>query len=180
MAVFSKKTWLDRQSTYPSRRRLTSTGTADIYDVSREEGTVTQTGDAFSASNMNDLESRIEDFAEITPASYTLFDNINGTQSTITLSDSSANYYFLEIYFKNNDNAYCMSAVYEPNGKTACINTMNVEPPYVYFKSAYVAISGSTITFTASKNGNAYASNGSTVTLSSNNQISIVRVVGYK
>ena len=56
---FTKKTWKDRQSEYPTRRKLVSTGTVDEYDVTRSEGSVSQEGDAFNAVNMNDLENRI-------------------------------------------------------------------------------------------------------------------------
>lgn len=60
--AFKKKTWLDRIAEYPTRRRLKkSNGTDEIVTVSREEGTISQEGDAFSAANMNDLEKRIDD-----------------------------------------------------------------------------------------------------------------------
>lgn len=58
--AFSKKTWLDRIAEYPTRRRLKkSDGTDEIVSVSREEGAISQEGDAFSAANMNDLEDRV-------------------------------------------------------------------------------------------------------------------------
>lgn len=57
---FVKKTWKDRQSEYPNRRTLTSEdGSAQLVTVSREEGAITEEGDAFNAENMNDLEERI-------------------------------------------------------------------------------------------------------------------------
>lgn len=60
--AFVKKTWTDRMSQYPTRRILTdtTTGTTQTVTVARSEGEVSQTGDAFNASNMNDLENRIE------------------------------------------------------------------------------------------------------------------------
>lgn len=60
--AFVKRTWKNRNSQYPSRRTLTRVDTqvSAVYDVTREEGTVTQEGDDFSAENMNDLESRIK------------------------------------------------------------------------------------------------------------------------
>lgn len=57
--AYTKKTWKPRISQYPGRRRMVGTGEANTYDITRAEGTVTQTGDAFSAENMNDLETRI-------------------------------------------------------------------------------------------------------------------------
>lgn len=59
--AFSKKTWKDRISQYINRRLLTdSDGNTQQVTVTRDEGSVTEAGDAFSASNMNDLEDRID------------------------------------------------------------------------------------------------------------------------
>lgn len=57
--AYAKKVWKDRQTEYPTRRRLSPTGTEDVYDVIRDEGLVIEEGDAFSAANMNDLEDRV-------------------------------------------------------------------------------------------------------------------------
>lgn len=58
---FVKKTWKDRISEYPTRRTLTKDdGSTELVTVSRSEGTVSQEGDAFSADNMNDLETRVD------------------------------------------------------------------------------------------------------------------------
>ena len=59
--AFISKVWKDRRVQYPGRRTLTdvSTHTAQNVDVTRNEGTITEPGDGFTASNMNDLESRI-------------------------------------------------------------------------------------------------------------------------
>lgn len=58
--TFTKKIWIDRQVEHPARRKLTETGTLDVYDVSREEGLIVQEGDSLSAANLNDLENRID------------------------------------------------------------------------------------------------------------------------
>ena len=63
--AFVKKTWKDRIAEFPTRRRLTKEdNTSELVTVAREEGTLSQEGDAFSAENMNDLENRID--AELT------------------------------------------------------------------------------------------------------------------
>ena len=59
--AFAKKTWKDRIAEFPTRRRLTKEdNTSELVTVAREEGTLSQEGDAFSAENMNDLENRID------------------------------------------------------------------------------------------------------------------------
>ncbi|MBW7573924.1 hypothetical protein [Caproiciproducens faecalis] len=59
--AFSIKTWVDRLSEFPNRRRLDSTGIANTYDVTRAEGNVSVEGDKINAANLNDLESRISE-----------------------------------------------------------------------------------------------------------------------
>lgn len=58
--AFVKKTWKDRISEYPNRRTINDGYVTKSVTVGRDEGTVTEAGDAFNASNMNDLEARIE------------------------------------------------------------------------------------------------------------------------
>lgn len=63
--AFVKKVWKNRLVEFAGRRKLTRVaGSIDnqiVVDVTREEGMVSQPGDAFSEENMNDLEQRIED-----------------------------------------------------------------------------------------------------------------------
>ena len=58
--AFQKKTWVDRKTEYPTRRRLTPAGETGVYDVERAEGLEIETGDALNAETLNDLEDRIE------------------------------------------------------------------------------------------------------------------------
>lgn len=83
------KTWVDRISEYPTRRTITDTTTlvAQQVTVVRDEGTVTEQGDVFDASTMNNLESRINSaFGALTK-------EVTGTllagQTSLTLSDAS-------------------------------------------------------------------------------------------
>jgi hypothetical protein len=61
MSIYISKNWKNRDSEHPNRRTLTDViaGTSQTVDVVRSEGTVTEAGDAFDASTMNDLEGRI-------------------------------------------------------------------------------------------------------------------------
>lgn len=67
MAWFTAKEWKNRLVEFAGRRNLknVSTNETTVYDVTRNEGQVSQEGDSFSATTMNDLEQRISDaFAE--------------------------------------------------------------------------------------------------------------------
>nr|DAJ70736.1 MAG TPA: hypothetical protein [Caudoviricetes sp.] len=58
---FTKKTWKNRIAEYINRRLLTmEDGSTNLVTVARDEGTISQEGDAFNAANMNNLEDRIE------------------------------------------------------------------------------------------------------------------------
>lgn len=65
--AFVKKTWKNRIAEYINRRLLTNEdGSTNLVTVARDEGTISQEGDAFNAANMNDLEDRIAaEFDEI-------------------------------------------------------------------------------------------------------------------
>lgn len=77
---FTKKTWKNRIAEYINRRLLTNEdGSTELVTVARDEGTISQEGDAFNAANMNDLEDRIEaEFNEINQS----LTNINKSKKT--------------------------------------------------------------------------------------------------
>lgn len=71
---FTKKTWKNRIAEYINRRLITmEDGNTNLVTVARDEGTISQEGDAFNAANMNDLEDRI----------YGGFDEINQSLTKI-------------------------------------------------------------------------------------------------
>lgn len=59
--MFNKREWKAREVEFPGKRILkdASTGVESRVFVTRDEGNVSEMGDSFSASNMNDLENRI-------------------------------------------------------------------------------------------------------------------------
>lgn len=114
--AFAKKTWKDRIAEFPTRRRLTKEdNTSELVTVAREEGTLSQEGDAFSAENMNDLENRIdEEFTAVNGKLSTehtiLYSNYFAANVTnnITLNDDFKNYKTLFFVCNNGTAAlYC-------------------------------------------------------------------------
>ncbi len=78
MAFFTKKLWKDRKSEYPNRRKQTSVyGKPNTYDISRDEGVVSEEGTPLNAESFNDLERRVE----------TAFNNVNSS-----LNDKATSY----------------------------------------------------------------------------------------
>ena len=104
---FEKKEWVDRQSQYPSRRKLTATTIENVYEVERAEGDVTEPGNAFDAQNMNNLEDRI----------YDALGKLDG--SDITVLDKT------NIFTKTNlEDVLVELFMYASNGKTLIANAI--------------------------------------------------------
>lgn len=108
-----------------------------------------------------------------------LYENASGTSSNITLSDSASNYEYIEIFYKNNDNAFSSVKVYQPNDKkVSLISHDNNARNTAWVKFTLVIIYGNTIRF-----GNGVEiklSAGSAINASSVNFNYITRVIGYK
>ena len=90
---YVSRTWKDRISEYPTRRILTDTTTLETQQVTvtRDEGTVTEAGDNWDASNLNGMESRIN--SAFSALSACGFVEVTGTllagATTLVLSDAS-------------------------------------------------------------------------------------------
>jgi hypothetical protein len=113
----------------------------------------------------------------------TLYENSSGSNGTITLSETSANFKSLKIYYRSNDAttwASC-SEVETPNGKTIDLtyfaNSDNVTE--IYIRTKNVQVSDNTITTITNRHHIANIGNGSCATGSSNH-IYITKVVGYR
>ena len=108
-----------------------------------------------------------------------LYENTSGSNSNITLSDNASNYEYIEIFFRNNDNAFSSIKVYQPNGKKVnLISHDNNARNTAWVKFTLVVISDNII-----RCGNAIEiglAAGSAITASSGNLNYITRVIGYK
>lgn len=113
---FTKKTWKNRKAEYINRRLLTmEDGSTNLVTVARDEGTISQEGDAFNAVNMNDLEDRIEaGFADVSQSLINLprFEKIN-----FTISNSSETVIDYPDGF-NKDNTSVLSLIIETSDVT--------------------------------------------------------------
>lgn len=88
---FVKKAWSNRLVEFAGRRKLTIVaGSIDsgelIVDVKRNEGMISQEGDAFSAENMDNLEERIANGFGIE-----LTGTLKAGQTTISFTNTNIN-----------------------------------------------------------------------------------------
>lgn len=124
MAIFTTKEWKDRLSENPSRRRLSPVdGEQNVYDVSREEGDVSQEGTAFSADNMNDLENRINTsfngFSGVRTETvlYAAANNSLGKNTDFYLNGNIKDYDYVGYYFSDGDPLHPHASYTEINAK---------------------------------------------------------------
>ena len=130
--AFVKKTWKDRIAEFPTRRRLTkSNGDSELVTVAREEGTLSQEGDAFSAENMNDLERRVDD--AISEINSNLSWKVGNTSVGKNGVDLPSNYNELLIAFDDGTEYKRTNTIYLP--KISFNNIM-----YFYTVNAYAHI----------------------------------------
>jgi hypothetical protein len=123
MAWFTKKEWKNRLAEFAGRRTLTdvATGASQVVDVARNEGTISQEGDAFSAANMNEFEQRIlEGFTQAENATTVLNQNMGG----LTFAQDSEGKWGYKpsgadsvIPFKSGVNSFTRAGIYQE-----CVN----------------------------------------------------------
>jgi len=98
--MFVQKSWVERQSEHPTRRRLVKVETISeneaVYDVSRDEGNVTTAGDPFNKANMDDLEGRIyEAFSEVNAQINAMPEILYGTSAPTAAQGKNGDLYVL-------------------------------------------------------------------------------------
>ena len=109
----------------------------------------------------------------------TLYDNSSGFSGTVTLNETSANFSYIEIFYKTTDNVYNSVKVYNPNNKF--VNLYGSYPEKNnnrYDKNTISWISGTTIA--PSLWQQMYVNSDGGVTLYDTNLILVTRVIGYR
>ena len=107
-----------------------------------------------------------------------LYNNSTGTTGNITLSETSANFTYLEIYYRNADNEYDMTKVVNPNGKRASLKSLHYYDNVIYTYMKCLDISGTSMNKNDTYSGGGYY--GGAMGVQNNDTIYIMRVVGYK
>ena len=106
----------------------------------------------------------------------TLYSNGNGTQSTITFSESVYNYTYLRVYYRSND-WYWGSSIAIPDARIA-LTSATATSTKTYFKTTVVTLSGTTLTF--GNSSECSISTSGSAGMGTSNNIYVLRVIGYK
>ena len=110
-----------------------------------------------------------------------LYNNASGSATSLTLSETSANFTYCEIFYGLPGGVYGYNSakIYSPNGKEAGLISIGQSNGYVYLNSAVATISGTNITISNDYRTRLATTPGITIT-SDVNQITIYRVVGFR
>ena len=112
-----------------------------------------------------------------------LYNNESGSNGDITLSDSVANYNYLEIYFRTNDSTDYKNSVkiYSPDNALVPLSypLVAANGTAIYWKTKTVRVSGNSI-FSSDGSRYAEATIKATTSIIQKNYVYITRVVGYR
>lgn len=114
-------------------------------------------------------------------APHVLYENESGTNNTISLSDSVANYDFLEIYYFCDADTLRCEKIFSPNGKVASLNEIAFWSGgfMMFLRCCKVLLSGNSITWDSDSAGDYRIESGG-IQRQNNNVLLIRKVVGYK
>ena len=130
-----------------------------------------------NSSNLNLLQDNVENAIN----GFVLYENETGSNASITLSDSAANYSYIEIFFQA-EGRYNSIKIPNANGKIAYLHSANVLNGNAYYKMSNWQIDGSNINLKGSNQYRISASGASDFIDggTGGNAIYITKVVGYK
>lgn len=110
-----------------------------------------------------------------------LYDNSSGSNASITLSETSSNFAYLEIFYRTNDDYRSSKKIYSPNGKKVILDASIISGNYTYVKSAQYSISGTSISLESNLSGQARIGNNVSTTWNrDSNRLYIEKVIGYR
>lgn len=108
-----------------------------------------------------------------------LYNNSSGTTGTVSLSQSTANFTYITIYYHKANN-YFSANVYSPNGKKVNLSYVSFWSSGFQTVSKHLNVSGTSITVDTSESGYGNVYSNSTCGVGAENEIWIVRVDGWK
>ena len=139
---------------------------------------------AYNSNNASNLTYCYQ--GEIQAKPKTLYDNSSGTTGTVTLSETAANFNYLEVFYcDNNSKEHRSIKIANPNGKTITLDTIE---PYdtdknMYIRTTSYTINNTSITVKTYIYMNFWKVSGSDncgVNVEKSNYIKIIKVIGYK
>ena len=135
-------------------------------------------GDEAITDNVSVTKSEI-DWSTI---SKVLYNDNTGTTGDVVLSETSANFEYIEIFYRTNDQDYGSTKVYQPNGKKVSLSTAvhAIGTGELVYKVSIKEFDGVNLVKVTDGAGDEYGEASSASTnISHQNNVYITRVVGY-
>lgn len=148
-----------------------------LFEVLSESTLVGQTNSPTFTFNNPAAANTVSTPTGTHPTSYgtqVLYSNASGTNGTITLSETAANFSYFEIYFWGD--GYDIVKVYAPNGKKAALFSGNVSGGIMYQYYSGLNISGTSITWSDHN----WIWGSSTFSVASTGNGKVYYVIGYR
>lgn len=105
---------------------------------------------AYASNNSSNLTYAHQGEIQCKPTN--LYNNSSGATGTITLSQTAANFNYIEIFYRNNDNRHSSTRIYRPNTGTQNIwlsaGFIYNDIKSVYMKTKEIVINGTSLTVT--------------------------------
>lgn len=131
--------------------------------------------------SVSDIPDGWEEVSGKSLVAYDLYSNASGSNANITLSDSAANYNYIEIFFKSNDNVY--SSVKGINGTTIMCHIVSTITSTAYWYNPVLttySINGTSLSISNKVSYNITNNWAKTDSGNNLNNIYITKVIGYK
>lgn len=132
-----------------------------------------QIGD-LSSLNTTDKSSLVNAINRLVPI--VLYQNESGSNGNITLSDSVANYTYVEVFYRNNDNRYNSKKFYNINGKNVVLDSYYSSSTDMVWKQQTRSFNGKQFNVIS----NAECSTAAVTYIKTNSNTYVILVLGYK
>lgn len=155
-------------------------GSWQMGNYNSEQLELVYTSKAYRDASNNNMPGHI--YLSAPPAARTwyvariLYDNNTGTNGTVTLAETAANFAFVFIGFRTNESEYDGLFVRSPNGKKVTMVSCDVAATNINLKCKTMTISGTSMTTVSGSTVHASINNSAQ---SNSNYIYITHVVGF-
>lgn len=175
--TYEDKEFLNKNENIADKNKVNDTDLNQIKEVVNEnDGKVGDLSDLNTSEKSNVVEAINSNLPTV------LYENSDGSTGNITLSDSIDNYSAIEIFYKSDgDGNFSSTKILNPFTRAALITMIiNLSGNYrgVFLRMSQVALSGNQLT--VEKNGQLFGGGTSVNNGTSNNNVRIIKVLGYK
>lgn len=172
--TYTNKVTLNEQPSVADINKVTDDDMNEIKSVVNTNDDNVGTLSNLNTTDKTSIVNAINELVNLKPV--VLYNDSTGTTGTVTLSDSAANYSYIEIFYKNTD-GYC-SSVKAINGTDVSLTITYQASDKLWYTSKVVTING--ISISNKNHAIGWINNSNNTGYGNTNNMKITRVIGYK